>query len=73
MAANVSTNRAETTASGRADAGRVPAVGGSTLRRVTVVVGFMLLPVGAIILASAACCMRAAGPQRYSWWEERRC
>ncbi len=53
MAANVSTNPAETTAPGRADAGRVPAVGSSTLRRVTVVVGFMLLPVGAIILASA--------------------
>ena len=54
MAANVSTDHgAETTPSGPADAGRVPAVGPSTLRRVTVVVGFILLPLGAIILASA--------------------
>ena len=45
MAANVSTDHgAETTP---------PAVGPSTLRRVTVVVGFILLPLGAIILASA--------------------
>ena len=53
MVANVSADRAETTPSGRADAGRVPAVGTSTLRRVTVLVGFILLPVGPIILASA--------------------
>ena len=53
MAANVSTDRAETTPSGPAHPGRVPAVGPSTLRRVTVVVGFILLPLGAIILACA--------------------
>jgi hypothetical protein len=53
MAANVSTDRAETTPSGPAHPGRVPAVGPSTPRRVTVVVGFVLLPLGAIILACA--------------------
>jgi hypothetical protein len=53
MAANVSTDRAETTPSGPAHPGRVPAVGPSTLRRVTAVVGFILLPLGASILACA--------------------
>jgi hypothetical protein len=45
MAANVSTDHgAETTR---------PAAGPSTLRRVTVVVGLILLPLGAVILAAA--------------------
>ena len=53
MAANVSADRAETTPSRPAHPGRVSAVGPSPLRRVTVVVGFILLPLGAIILACA--------------------
>jgi hypothetical protein len=53
MAANVPTDRTETTQSGRAHPGRVPAAGPSTPGRVAVVVGFILLPLGAIILASA--------------------
>ena len=54
MAANVSTDRgAETTPPVGAYSGRAPAAGPSTWRRVTVVVGLILLPLGAIILTSA--------------------
>ena len=54
MAANLSTGRgAGTTPPVGAHPGRLPAAGPSTLRRVTVVVGLIFLPLGAIILASA--------------------
>ena len=54
VVANVSTGRSVETASrAGSDHERVPANGPSTLRRVMVVVGLILLPLGVIILASA--------------------
>ena len=55
MAANMSQSRsAEPTSRVGAHPGRVPAIEPSPARQVTVVVGLILMPLGAIILASAA-------------------
>jgi hypothetical protein len=54
VAADVSTERgAETAPPARANLGRSLPAGRSTLRRVAVVVGLILLPLGAIVLWSA--------------------
>jgi hypothetical protein len=61
MAANKSTGRRfETTSRAEADAQRVMANGPATARRITVVVGLILLPLGTIILVSAPL-LRASG------------
>jgi hypothetical protein len=54
MAANESTGRSATTAPPAGpDPGQVPTNGASTRRRISVVVGLLLLPMGAVVLACA--------------------